>query len=204
MDKNKITTIKETYHTFKKIIIPLSVIIIAVLGSFATFYILQFSLNTPTPVVVVSSGSMRPTLNEGDLLFVKGVDSSDIQNGTIIVFHAYWAPDPSIPVVHRVVDIMEVGGVLYFKTKGDNNEQADPYISEYDVYGIVIGGIPYIGWIKLFFDSTGLLYILIAAIIIYLIISIVLDYNKEKKNQNTADKENKLQKIKKIEEPENN
>ncbi|MFX1275946.1 MAG: signal peptidase I [Promethearchaeota archaeon] len=197
MDKEKINTVIEKVKSFKKFLIPIVVIIIAVLASFITFSTLQLSLNTQTPVVVVSSGSMSPTLNEGDMLFVKGVDGSEIQNESIIVFHAIWSSDPSIPVVHRVIGIHNYSGVLYFETKGDNNEIPDPYfVREEFVYGVVIGGIPYIGWIKLIFDRSGLLYIILIIIIFYLGISMIFDYIKEKENERNVENGKDLQKYK--------
>lgn len=191
MSKNKRSNSKETYQSFGKVFITIIVILIAVISSFITFYILQISLNTPTPVVVVSSQSMAPNINEGDLLFVQGIDPSDISVGDVIVFQANWIGAPVEPVVHRVVEIIDGVNGLRFYTLGDNNDgNVDPDFRTGDeIYGVVIGSIPYIGWVKLFFDRTGLLIPLIVLIIFLLIISIIWDYTKEKEERKRNEKE---------------
>ena len=191
MNNNKKSISKETYQSFGKVFITIIVILIAVISSFITFYILQFSLNTPTPVVVVSSQSMAPNINEGDLLFVRGTNPSDITVGDVIVFQANWIGAPVEPVVHRVVEIVDTGDELHFYTLGDNNDgNEDPgYRTGDEIYGVVIGGIPYIGWVKLFFDRTGLLIPLIVLIIFFLIISVIWDYTKEKEEKKRNEKE---------------
>ncbi|MCJ7648874.1 MAG: signal peptidase I, partial [Candidatus Lokiarchaeota archaeon] len=151
----------------KKVIIAVLLISFAFFGSFIIYFVLQVSLNTQTPIVVVVSGSMAPTINEGDILFVQGRNPSLIQNGSavekdgdIIVFNAYglWSSAPLDPIVHRVIDKWYDNGTWYFRTKGDANSLPDPVpISEDKVIGVVIGGIPFIGWIKIVLTESGLL-----------------------------------------------
>jgi len=198
MDKNKKEAVKDTYQSFSKILVTFIIILIAVISSYITFFVLQASLKTPTPVVVVISPSMSPTINEGDLLFVQGTDPSEISNGSVIVFQANWIDAPAEPVVHRVIDIQELGGQLIFFTKGDNNEYADSgFRYEDEIYGVVIGGIPYIGWVKIFFDRTGLLIPLIIFIIFILVISMVWDYIKEREEQKKKEIKEKFFEFKK-------
>ncbi|MFX1236231.1 MAG: signal peptidase I [Promethearchaeota archaeon] len=168
----------------RKIIITIVLIIFAISGSFITYFILQLVLNTSTPVVVVVSGSMEPTISKGDLLFVQGVDGDDIENGTIIVFWAQWSSSPADPVVHRVINKYNSSGIWYFITKGDANLYPDPApVSEHDVLGVVVGRIPYIGWIKIFLTDSYLLIPLIVIIIFLLIISIGWDLVKENREK---------------------
>lgn len=97
---------------------------------------IRFVLNTEYPVLVVSSGSMVPTLEVGALIVIRGEDPRNIQPGlpcdqptgpsgpgSIIVFR----PDPSTPdylVVHRVREITTLAGEIAFLTKGDHNTGA--------------------------------------------------------------------------------
>jgi signal peptidase len=177
----------------KKIIIAIILISVAFFGSFLLYFILQIALNTETPIVVVVSGSMKPTLNEGDLLFVRGINPADIRNGTvedmngdIIVFdaHGVWTNPPNEPIVHRVVDKKFEDGIWQFQTKGDNNEYIDEpgnpvWVPSYKIYGVVCGKIPYIGWIKIILADSGLLIPLLIIISVLLIISIIRDVTKE-------------------------
>jgi signal peptidase I len=185
----------------KKIIIAVAMIAFAFFGSFAIYFILQITLNTQNPVVVVISRSMTPTINEGDILFVHGVDPADIKNGTaenkdgdIIVFDAYgipgWTSAPVEPVVHRVIDKYQLAGIWYFETKGDANPLPDPApVSEDRVFGVVCGRIPYLGWIKIILADSGLLIPLLVIISILLVISIIWDLFKEDKEKKSHDGE---------------
>jgi signal peptidase len=59
--------------------------------------VLKLSLWTESPVVVVLSGSMEPSMYRGDILFLHKV--TPIENGDIIV---YSLEGENIPIVHRV------------------------------------------------------------------------------------------------------
>ena len=184
----------------KKVIIAISMIFIAFFGSFLLYFILQVSLNTQTPVVVVVSGSMEPTLKKGDLLFIRGVDPVAIRNGTIedkngdiIVFdsNGVWSFPQADPIVHRVVNKRYTGSYWEFQTKGDANPTVDEgWVPEYNIYGIVCGGIPYIGWVKIVLADSGLLIPLLIIISGVLIISIIWDVVKEEKKKNEPKTEN--------------
>ena len=170
----------------KKIIIAIVMISIAFFGSFFVYFILQISFNTESPIVVVISPSMEPQIHKGDLLFVMGIDPEDIKNGTaedkdgdIIVFFAYWHGAPVDPVVHRVINKYQNDGTWYFETKGDANSIPDQGVrSEDDIIGVVVGGIPFIGWVKIFLTDSGLLIPLLVVISALLIISIVREIYK--------------------------
>ncbi len=73
--------------------------IIGVLGAvYATPVFLGSILSTDNPVLTVTSGSMWPVLQRGDLIFVKGAALDDIEVGTVIVFR-----HTAGLAVHRVV-----------------------------------------------------------------------------------------------------
>ncbi len=186
--------LKDTPSTSKrKILIAVILIVFAFSGSFLVYFILQVSLNTNTPMVVVISGSMEPTILKGDLLFVQGKDPAQIKNGTIIgkegdiiVFDAWnlpgWFNPPRDPVVHRVVDKWYDGG-WFFLTKGDANPTVDDApVPENRVLGVVVGRIPYIGWIKIILTDSGLLIPLLVIVSALLIISIIWDIFKKDDN----------------------
>ena len=139
---------------------------IIILAAIAVWGGIRLALNTPYPVLVVSSSSMcqadHPelhtsacTLPVGALIVIRGVDPSTIANGSIIVF----MNDPSNPgflVVHRVIGIVPASGSVYdqvsFKTKGDANGGADCWTPTCYVPGSWVQGvyiftipIPYLG-----------------------------------------------------------
>jgi len=183
--------LKKTRSTSKrKIIIAVILIIFAFSGSFLIYFILQITLNTQTPMVVVVSGSMEPTLLKGDLLFLQGKDPAQIKNGTIqgkegdiIVFDARnlpgWINPPNDPIVHRVIDKWYDGG-WFFRTKGDANFLVDDApVPESRILGVVVGRIPYIGWVKILLSDSGLLIPLLVIVSALLIISIIWDIIKK-------------------------
>ena len=186
----------------KKVIVAVVLIITAFFGSYLVYFILQVSLNTESPIVVVISGSMEPNIHTGDLLFIAGIDPEDIKNGTaedkdgdVIVFDArgLWSTAPQEPIVHRVIDKYQIGDTWYFRTKGDANTMPDAApIPESRVIGVVIGGIPYIGWVKIFLTNSGLLIPLLVVISALLIVSIVRDVIKgEPEEESKETKKNK-------------
>ena len=60
---------------------------------------LSIATDSPSPIVVVLSGSMEPAFQRGDLLFLwnRGLDT---QIGEIVVYNV---KGKDIPIVHRVV-----------------------------------------------------------------------------------------------------
>ena len=185
----------------KKIIIAIVLISITFFGSFLVYFILQISFNTESPIVVVISDSMEPQIHRGDLLFVMGIEPENIKNGTIadkdgdiIVFDALglWPTAPIEPIVHRVVDKYQIGDTWYFRTKGDANPIPDQApVPETRIIGVVVGGIPYIGWVKIFLTESGLLIPLLVVISALLILSIVRDIYKSDDNDRIDKKKEK-------------
>lgn len=116
---------------FLQIINILSVVIIAL----ALFVLLSVVLTRrgDTPNVLgfsafrVVSGSMRPELQEDDLIVIKRVAPDKIAVGDIISFYS---PDPELRGAvntHRVTAVAEEGGQYVFTTKGDANMIEDKY-----------------------------------------------------------------------------
>ncbi|MEQ9714384.1 MAG: signal peptidase I [Candidatus Asgardarchaeum sp.] len=181
-DGGLLKKIKKHEHDIKIVIIIL-LISGAIIG---VNFGLSRLLNTSYPIVVVSSQSMVPNLNVGDILILKGVDPSEIHVGDIIVFRATWLPARSPLVVHRVVEIEIINNHYYFYTKGDNNLLPDPEPTpDMNVVGVVVFVIPKIGTITLFLQSSGLTVPIIIILLILLIYSFLSEKKEEKpKNKN--------------------
>ena len=141
---------------YKKLLKEIVVLIVLVIGLYIIFTGgLKLALNTDTPIMVVVSGSMRPTININDLIIVQGVDPHTLKVGDIIVFK-----NPNYPnqpcesghcIVHRIIEIVKTNP-LTFRTKGDANYAPDPFlVRENDVVGKVIMIIPQLGIITRIF-----------------------------------------------------
>lgn len=93
---------------------------------------------------VIGSNSMNPYIYRGDVIIARRTNSKEIKQikkGEILVFRY----DKKI-VSHRVYKIITRNNKLYFRTKGDNNDQVDDNLAkESDVIGTVSFRIKYIG-----------------------------------------------------------
>lgn len=94
---------------------------------------------------IIASGSMRPTMDVGDISIVISTDPSKIQVGDII---QYWKEGEM--TLHRVADINQAEGSRLFITKGDANTapDTDPVFPA-QIKGKLILTIPKLGWISI-------------------------------------------------------
>ncbi|MCE4614351.1 MAG: signal peptidase I [Desulfurococcales archaeon] len=101
-------------------------------------------------VVVVTSGSMRPGIDVGDLAIVK-LSQSDYSAGDVILFrmnNGY--------VLHRIHDVSKVDGATYIHTIGDANGEVDPWeVSSNQVVGNMIFKVPKLGWLTIWFKNLA-------------------------------------------------
>lgn len=93
---------------------------------------------------VIGSNSMNTYIYRGDVIIARRANSKEVKNikkGEILVFR--WN---NKIISHRVYNVIKKDGKVYFKTKGDNNDQVDNNIAkEKDVIGTVSFRIKYIG-----------------------------------------------------------
>ena len=103
-----------------------------------------------TPYVIMSP-SMEPAYSTGSVVYVKKVDAHAIKPGDVITFRL---SDDSA-ATHRVTEIIDAGGELMFRTKGDANEQGDAMpLLERDILGKVVTDIPLLGYIAAFINTS--------------------------------------------------
>lgn len=91
----------------------------------------------------------RDGFNKGDIILATGRRAENIVVGDVIIF----ATSQPVPIIHRVVDIFEVDGVIYFSAKGDNNQDinfaiGEDRIHQDNVLGVAVGRIPRIGYFR--------------------------------------------------------
>lgn len=157
------------------------ILVIVLVGSVIAFWFgLRAALGTEYPFLTVASGSMRPTLEVGDLIVVQGIwNSSDMKAapqpaGDIVVFRNPRTEGELI--VHRAVDKVYHDGLWFIETKGDANGSTDIWtgsdtwqgmISEKLLVGRVIGRVPWLGYVPLYIRTPiGFLVIVILVMII--------------------------------------
>ncbi|EXJ86638.1 signal peptidase I [Capronia epimyces CBS 606.96] len=119
--------------------------------------------DSPSPIVVVLSGSMEPAFQRGDLLFLWNRDKT-AEVGEIVVYNV---KGKDIPIVHRVVRSYAPLGVgadadasasPKLLTKGDNNVADDTELyargqsyldRKEDIVGSVRGYVPAVGYVTI-------------------------------------------------------
>jgi signal peptidase I len=74
---------------------------------------------------VVDSGSMRPTLNPGDVVLLRSERPSALADGQIVAFHP--PGESHVTVVHRVASIDRAPSGIIIRTKGDANNARDTW-----------------------------------------------------------------------------
>ena len=95
---------------------------------------------------VIASGSMRPTMDVGDMAIVVKVDPKDIIENDII---QYWKDGAMF--LHRVIVIRRGDEGLLYVTKGDANRVTDiDPVFQGQIKGKLIFTLPYIGWISIY------------------------------------------------------
>ncbi|MDG6967255.1 MAG: signal peptidase I [Nitrososphaerota archaeon] len=132
-----------------------------------------------SPVYVVVSKSMVPTLQVGDLVVTAPQSYSTIHVGQVIVFQEPTSqgtcPNPEgLTVVHRVVAVTASGLI----TQGDDrvtNPHPDepsewPPIPSECVKGVVVVAIPYLGLVSMLVPPPWN-YVLVALILIFVFLS---------------------------------
>lgn len=86
------------------------------------------------PVIVVS-GSMLPSIQINSINIVKICSTNEVSIGDVIMYKA----TNGMMIVHRVMEIHETNGEYSFITKGDNNDEADPWeVEEKQVRGKIV------------------------------------------------------------------
>lgn len=104
-------------------------------------------------MVVIATESMTGSLNVGDAVVYEEYEGEIVKEGDIVVF----TKDDKTLVIHRVIDVQNLNGNVYYTTKGDFNETSDPgYITAANIRGVVCFKLPHIGhaslWLRELFS----------------------------------------------------
>jgi len=120
--------------------------VMMILLALTVFVVPHFGLQVYTTL----SGSMNPSLNTGDMVVTKNVSPNEVQVGDIIT---YRSPVDGRLTTHRVVEIKRQNRLL-FRTKGDANDDADPYlVPPQNILGKVFFILPLLGYITRFIKT---------------------------------------------------
>ncbi|MBI3914898.1 MAG: signal peptidase I [Chloroflexi bacterium] len=121
--------------------------------------------------LVVLSGSMEPAISKGAVVIAQPVPSKSLRVGDVIIFSPN--AEAQVPVIHRIFNIREKNGALYYTTKGDANNAPDPAeISLPATAWTVNLSLPGIGYIISFASSPmGIVFLIVLPILAMLALS---------------------------------
>jgi signal peptidase len=141
-----------------------------------------------SPVYVVVSSSMVPTLEIGDLVIVENVSFSGIKAGQVIIY-IQPTPEGSCPnpqgltIVHRVVAITSQGLITQGDDRITNSRPDEPYnwppVPAQCVKGVVVLAVPYLGLISMAIKYPWN-YALVALILLFVFFTELRPFRKEK------------------------
>jgi signal peptidase len=151
-------------NALKKIVKEaISILIVVALLAPAIIYVAPFLVGGSFSSVVMG-GSMEPTIHVGSIVIVRKVKPEDVRVGDIVAFKT-----GESKTIHRVIEKVIEDGSFYFRTKGDANEDPDPWIVKpQDILGELQLTIPYYGYLIWFAQTPFgiVLFILVPAIIL--------------------------------------
>ena len=137
--------------------------ILVVIG--VTFYFLGYH---PT---VGHGSSMEPTLRDGDIIWLKASNVTDIEVGNIVSLSSLGQE----PVIHRVMKMHPLSEERYFlMTKGDANQFTEEWeVSADAIIAVLVARIPLVGHVLQFSHTTlgktliGVLLVTLVALWLY-------------------------------------
>jgi len=171
--KEKVSKFERIFGWFLNVLIAVLAILVSVV------VVLPFAMGGTGLAVV--TGSMRPSINPGDMVIVTPIEREELQVGDIITFQRESGVDTLI--THRLVEINEDGT---FTTKGDDNNTYDAPIVFEQIKGHVALRIPLLGYLENFSQGGRAIPILIFVGGAILVISFVpkLFIKDEEENEN--------------------
>ncbi len=145
------------------------------------------SIGGTLPLIVLTD-SMYPEIESGDLIICHTAEAKDIKVNDIISFFDPAGNGTSI-VTHRVIEIVEENGEIFFRTRGDNNNTEDKkLVPAENLVGIYKTRIAGAGHIAMFMQSTaGLIICVVLPIILLVGYDIIRRRIYEKNNKQDTD-----------------
>lgn len=138
--------------------------------------------------MIVLTDSMLPEIKSGDLIICHTIDAEAVREKDVIAFFDP-AGNGSSVVTHRVVEIVNEDGKLFFRTKGDNNNVEDKaLVPAENLVGIYKARIAGAGNVAMFMQTTtGLIVCVVLPIILLVGYDIIRRRLYEKKNKTDTD-----------------
>lgn len=144
----------------------------------------------------ISSSSMSPKLEVGDVIISKSIDASTLKPGDVITYNGEYGSYDGKLITHEVIaEPYEADGKLYFKTMGIANGYIDPEISEDQIVGKMLRTSTVLSAVYGFFVTPYGLFTVLSVLAVFLVTEIfslkrAVTENTDKKcskNMNNSD-----------------
>ena len=117
---------------------------------------------------IITTDSMKPSINSGDVSIVKKVKEDKIETGDVITFK-----QGDKVITHRITNIEEQDGKKVYTTKGDNNNLEDDEKVEYSqIEGKNVLTIPKLGYIINALENQVVFLFIVLVLLIFLFLRI--------------------------------
>ena len=131
----------------------------------------------------VVTDSMAPSINRGDVVFVKQVDFNTLNEGDVVTVQF---ADGSGFFTHKIVAIDYLAGAI--RTKGDANESEDPQPSMSEqIVGKVWYSVPLLGYLSIALNEGNLITLSVAVatvMIVLIFISLIITKVRKRGGKN--------------------
>lgn len=136
-------------------------------------------------VFTVLSGSMEPTYHVGSLIYVKEVDTRQLETGDVITFLV----DEDTVATHRIAGVVpdeNDPSTIRYRTKGDANEAEDGTLVHYkNVIGTPVFSIPKLGYVAAYIQQPPGMYVAISAGALLILLVFLPDLFSEEEKKKT-------------------
>ncbi|MDI6631482.1 MAG: signal peptidase I [Bacillota bacterium] len=148
-EERKKTVVRKILDWLMNVIVVIAVLLVA-----CVFLAPRYGINMH-PVL---SGSMEPALKVGGVVITRLIKVGEVKKGDVI---SYKIDEQRI--THRVIEVNKADGKINFQTKGDANEEPDPYavIPKTEKVPKVVLYIPYFGFLAGFLKHKTNFFLLI-------------------------------------------
>ena len=168
-------TIRKIWNAVSTVLLALVAAVVLLLLSFRLFGLKGYT---------VLSGSMEPTYHTGSVIYVKSADTDALEVGQPITFYL----SGKNVATHRIIEVVQEGGSVRYRTKGDANDVADgSLVAPKDIIGTPIFSIPYLGYALSYIQSPPGMYVAIAAgaglMLIIFLPSLLFENGNDKKSK---------------------
>ena len=137
----------------------------------------------------VLSDSMSPEFERGDVIVAQSYNGETLSVGDVVVFVAPSGANQGKTVTHRIVEVLNYGENVKYRTKGDAAQFADSWeLSAQDIKAVYIKVMPFITQASEFAGSSTGKGVMIALPLVFLVAVFAVDSFAASKLRESAKK----------------